>query len=112
MKWHFPTEARYHQMLRLARTTLDPVIFGQCLHVLQDAFGHNGYSDWGHGGDSVLHWAGIKDDPDDPERDWDQTKDATLLTEWLMKMFWQRFLEALANSLIVINLGLMPCGGI
>ena len=102
MEWHFPTEARYHQVMRLARITLDPVIFGQCLHVIQDSFSHRGYSDLGHGGDSVLSWFGIRDDPDDPKSDWGKAEDATLLTEWLMKMFWERYLNAVQDAMIAI----------
>jgi RHS repeat-associated protein len=102
MKWHFPTEARYSQVMRVARTTLDPIIFGQCLHVIQDSFSHEGYSEWGHLGDKVLSWFGIKDDCDDPETDWGKTEDATLLTEWLMKKFWQRYLNAVIAAITAI----------
>ena len=49
-RWHFPSLERLAECLQIARTTYDPMVFGQVLHVIQDSYIHAGYSPlFGHG---------------------------------------------------------------
>jgi RHS repeat-associated protein len=109
MKWHFPTETRYYQAIRIARTTLDPITFGRSLHVIQDSFSHEGYTPWfgyiawGHGGDYILSKMGLAEDCDDPNTDWEKTEEMIMVTEMLMRSFWKRYLNAMIATLTMVS---------
>ena len=47
--WHFPTAARVAEVVSIAMQSCKPQDLGRALHVVQDAYSHQGYPAWrGH----------------------------------------------------------------
>jgi len=43
-RWHFPSLRRLGEVYEIAYSTLNPVLLGRSLHVIQDSYAHRGYS--------------------------------------------------------------------
>ena len=99
-RWHFPSGERLAECLQIARTTYDPRVFGQVLHVIQDSYSPN------HAGSNPLFGHGLFGN-EDPMNNPLEAENMAWFTLDLISDFyqrWQTLMAAIAKTVWAITL--------